>query len=155
MHVLRFRQVHLDFHTSEHIPGVGSEFNADEFVDTLKRAHVNSVTLFSRCHHGWIYHETRFLNKHPHLTCDLLALQIEACHRHDIRCPIYITVGWDALLTQNHPEWRAMFKNGLFGDWNSGHPGQWKFVNWLHPGAQQHILREGIALVGTPGKICR
>uniref|UniRef100_A0A7C4PNZ6 Beta-galactosidase n=1 Tax=Anaerolinea thermolimosa TaxID=229919 RepID=A0A7C4PNZ6_9CHLR len=112
MHVLRFRQVHLDFHTSEHIPGVGSEFNADEFVDTLKRAHVNSVTLFSRCHHGWIYHETRFLNKHPHLTCDLLALQIEACHRHDIRCPIYITVGWDEYMARQHPEWLEVDANG-------------------------------------------
>jgi hypothetical protein len=112
VHTLRFRQVHLDFHTSEKIPGVGSEFNANEFVETLKRAHVNSVTLFSRCHHGWIYHETRFPNKHPHLTCDLLALQIEACHRHDIRCPIYITVGWDEYMARQHPEWLEVDANG-------------------------------------------
>lgn len=109
---LRFRQVHLDFHTSEKIPGIGSEFNADEFVETLKRAHVNSVTLFSRCHHGWIYHETRFPNKHPHLTCDLLALQIEACHKHDIRCPIYITVGWDEYMARTHPEWLEVDAQG-------------------------------------------
>ncbi len=112
VHKLRFRQVHLDFHTSEKIPGVGSEFNADEFVETLKRAHVNSVTLFSRCHHGMIYHETRFPAKHPHLTCDLLALQIEACHRHDIRCPIYITVGWDEYMAKQHPEWLEVDANG-------------------------------------------
>lgn len=112
MHELRFRQVHLDFHTSEKIPGVGSEFEAEEFVETLKRARVNSVTLFSRCHHGWIYHETRFPNKHPHLTCDLLALQIEACHRHDIRCPIYITVGWDEYMARTHPEWLEVDANG-------------------------------------------
>ena len=46
MHKLRFRQVHLDFHTSEQIPGIGSEFDADEFAATLKAAHVNSVTVF-------------------------------------------------------------------------------------------------------------
>ncbi len=112
MHTLRFRQVHLDFHTSEKIPGVGSEFNADEFVETLKRAHVNSVTLFSRCHHGMIYHETRFPAKHPNLTCDLLALQIEACHKHDIRCPIYITVGWDEYMAKQHPEWLEVDASG-------------------------------------------
>ncbi|MDW8105365.1 MAG: beta-galactosidase trimerization domain-containing protein, partial [Armatimonadota bacterium] len=112
MHELRFRQVHLDFHTSEKIPGVGSEFRADEFVETLKRARVNSVTLFSRCHHGWIYHDTRFPNRHPHLTCDLLALQIEACHRHDIRCPIYITVGWDEYMARMHPEWLEVDASG-------------------------------------------
>ncbi len=112
MHTLRFRQVHLDFHTSEKIPGIGSEFNPEEFAETLKRAHVNSVTLFSRCHHGMIYHETRFPAKHPHLTCDLLALQIEACHKHDIRCPIYITVGWDEYMAKHHPEWLEVDASG-------------------------------------------
>lgn len=126
---LRFRQVHLDFHTSEKIPGIGSEFNADEFVETLKRAHVNSVTLFSRCHHGWIYHETRFPNKHPHLTCDLLALQIEACHKHDIRCPIYITVGWDEYMARTHPEWLEVDANGK----RSGPPP-------LQPGWHKHCF---------------
>jgi len=129
MQELRFRQVHLDFHTSEKIPGVGSEFNAEEFVHTLKRAHVNSVTLFSRCHHGWIYHETRFPNRHPHLTCDLLALQIEACHKHDIRCPIYITVGWDEYMARAHPEWLEVDAQGK----RSGPPP-------LQPGWHKHCF---------------
>jgi len=109
---LRFRQVHLDFHTSEHIPGVGSEFDPERFVDTLKRAHVDSITLFSRCHHGWIYHDTKFPNRHPHLTCDLLAEQIRACHAADIRCPIYITVGWDEYAARTHPEWLEIDEEG-------------------------------------------
>ena len=29
---LRYRQIHLDFHTSEHIPGVGAAFDPDDFV---------------------------------------------------------------------------------------------------------------------------
>ncbi|MBI2300490.1 MAG: beta-galactosidase trimerization domain-containing protein [Armatimonadetes bacterium] len=109
---LRFRQIHLDFHTSEHVPGIGSEFVAGEFVDTLKRAHVNSVTLFSRCHHGMIYHDTRFPARHPHLTCNLLAEQITACHAEGIRCPIYITVGLDEYTAQRHPEWLEVDENG-------------------------------------------
>ena len=51
---LRFRQMHLDFHTSESIPDVGAKFDPDEFAETLKWAHVNSVTCFARCHHIWI-----------------------------------------------------------------------------------------------------
>lgn len=112
MHALRFRQIHLDFHTSEQIPGIGSEFNADEFVQTLKRAHVNSITLFSRCHHGMIYHDTKFPAKHPHLTCNLLAEQIQACHAADIRCPIYISVGLDEYMAREHPEWLEVDENG-------------------------------------------
>jgi hypothetical protein len=112
MNELRFRQVHLDFHTSEHVPGVGSDFDADAFASALKRAHVDSVTLFSRCHHGWIYHDTRFPNRHPSLTCDLLAEQIRACHGAGIRCPVYITVGWDEYAARTHPEWVEVDEDG-------------------------------------------
>ena len=54
---LRFRQVHLDFHTSEHIKGIGANFNEDEFRQALRVGHVNSITLFALCHHGWCYYK--------------------------------------------------------------------------------------------------
>ena len=38
---MRFRQVHLDFHTSEHIPGIGAAFDSAEFQDMLRRGHVD------------------------------------------------------------------------------------------------------------------
>jgi hypothetical protein len=101
------RQIHLDCHTSEKIAGIGADFDADRFADTLQRAHVNSVTLFSRCHHGWIYHDTKFEDlKHPHLECDLLPLQMEACRARGIQTPVYVTVGWDERAAREHPEWR-------------------------------------------------
>ena len=50
---LRFRQVHLDFHTSEHIGDVGAEFDENQFIGALKKGHVNSITLFAMCHHGF------------------------------------------------------------------------------------------------------
>lgn len=134
------RQVHLDFHTSPYITDVAVEFNATEFADTLKRAHVNSVTIFAKCHHGYTYFPSKACPQHPALRGrDLLGEQIEALHRVGIRCPIYITVGWEARAAQEKPEWRAMYKNGLFGDWPTEKPGQWKFLNWLHPEYQDHI----------------
>ena len=102
---LAFRQVHLDFHTSEQIPGIGSRFDAVEFVRTLQEARVNSVTCFSKCHHGMIYHDTRFEARHPHLEVNLLKEQIDACHSAGIRVPIYISVGYDELMARRHPEW--------------------------------------------------
>ncbi|HEY0867522.1 MAG TPA: alpha-amylase family protein [Fimbriimonas sp.] len=112
MHELRFRQVHLDFHTSEHIPGIGSDFNPERFVATLKEAAVDSITCFSRCHHGWTYHPSKVARPHPHLTCNLLAEQIQACHAADIRVPIYVTVGWDHRMAREHPEWIEVDENG-------------------------------------------
>lgn len=113
-HRLRFRQIHLDFHTSEQIAGIGSRFDADEFADTLARAHVDSVTCFGRCHHGWLYYDTKQFpeRRHPHLTTNLLAEQIEACHARDIRVPIYLTVQWDAYTAERFPEWLQVDADG-------------------------------------------
>lgn len=59
MEELRFRQIHMDFHTSEKINTICSEFDADDFASTLESAHVNSVTCFSRCHHGMLYYNSK------------------------------------------------------------------------------------------------
>ena len=109
---LAFRQIHLDFHTSELIPGVGAKFDPEEFVRTLKAARVNSITCFSRCHHGMIYHDTKFPARHPHLQVNLLAEQIRACHADGIRVPIYISVGLDEYMAQRHPEWLELQPDG-------------------------------------------
>ena len=71
---LRFRQIHLDFHTSQHIPDVGAAFDPEEFAATLSRARVDSVTCFGRCHHGYIYYDTKAFpeRRHPHLKRNLL-----------------------------------------------------------------------------------
>ena len=111
---LRFRQIHLDFHTSEAIVGIGDDFDADEFATTLAHAHVNSVTCFARGHHGWNYYDSKLFpeRRHPHLSRNLLAEQIEACHKLDIRVPIYVTVQWDQYTANLHPEWRVVNPDG-------------------------------------------
>jgi hypothetical protein len=111
---LRFRQVHLDFHTSEHITAIGAAFDPDEFAATLERAHVNSITCFARCVHGWIYFDTKAFpeRRHPYLTRNLLKEQIEACHARNIRVPIYVAVQWDVFTAAQHPEWRVVEPDG-------------------------------------------
>ncbi|NLA59130.1 MAG: beta-galactosidase [Firmicutes bacterium] len=112
---LPFRQIHLDFHTSEHIPLVGAEFDAEEFARTLDEARVNSITCFARCHHGLMYYNSkRFPERiHPNLVNrNLLLEQIEACHKHGIRVPIYTTIQWDYYTAVRHPEWRVIGPDG-------------------------------------------
>jgi hypothetical protein len=140
------RQVHLDFHTSPFIPDVGSEFDAGLFAQTMKDAHVNSVTVFAKCHHGQCYYPTKTGVQHPALAGrDLLGEQIEALHRVGIRCPIYTTVVWEEDVAQKHPEWRQLTRHGNFAGWTTSanqidvQPGMWKFNNFLHPGYQDYI----------------
>ncbi len=111
----RFRQIHLDFHTSEHIPLVGEAFDAREFASTLYRARVDSITCFARCHHGWLYFDSHEFPEliHPNLVNrDLLKEQIEACHSYGIRAPIYTTIQWDYYTAMRHPEWRVVGPEG-------------------------------------------
>lgn len=109
-----FRQIHLDFHTSDQIPAVGAAFEPEVFAATLARAHVNSINFFARCHHGWLYYDSqRFpARRHPTLRQPLLAAQIEACHAHGIRTPIYVTVQWDDFTARQHLEWLACTEDG-------------------------------------------
>ena len=106
---LRYRQIHLDFHTSEHIPAIGAEFDATDFVATLKAAHVDSITIFAKCHHGWSYYPTKIGYPHPQLgRPDLMGEMVAACAAADIDAPIYITVQWDERSAREHPEWRVV-----------------------------------------------
>jgi len=97
------RQVHLDFHTSEHIDGVGARFEKAQFQAALRAGNVNAINIFAKCHHSWSYYLTEVGNQHPHLDFDLLGAQIEACHEIGVRCPIYYTVGWSAHDAEIHP----------------------------------------------------
>ena len=112
MYRLRFRQVHLDFHTNGTIPGIGEKFSKRQFQAALKAGHIDSITLFAKCHHGYSYHPTKVGTKHPHLKFDLLAAQIEACREIGVRCPIYISAGVDELTAMAHPEWVVKNRDG-------------------------------------------
>ncbi len=115
-YALRFRQIHLDFHTGPQIPDVGRDFDADAFGDAMKEAHVDSVTVFAKCHHGLLYTNTRHPARHPGIKpgLDLLGEQVEALHRRGIRAPIYISVQCDEFAAATHPEWRAISPDGKF-----------------------------------------
>lgn len=104
---LPYRQVHLDFHTSRHIPNIGSEFDPEKYVAILKKASVNSITTFGRCHHGFIYYDTdKFQERrHPNLKRNLLNEQIDICHKNNIRVPIYVTIQWDYYTSTRYSEW--------------------------------------------------
>jgi hypothetical protein len=104
---LPFRQVHLDFHTSPAILDVGRDFDAEIFAQVMQDACVNSVTVFTKCHHGRLYYETQRPERHPGLKAglDLTRAQVEALHQRGIRAPIYISIQVDEYAALIHPEW--------------------------------------------------
>lgn len=103
--MLPYRQVHLDFHTSEHIPNIGASFDKKQFQEALKAGHVNSVTIFAKCHHGWSYYPTEVNKMHPHLSFDLLKEQLDACREIGVKSPVYLSAGFDERMAGEHGDW--------------------------------------------------
>ena len=109
------RQVHMDFHTGDKMPNVGGSFSKENFQKALITGHVNSITLFAKCHHGWCYYPTKHGKIHPMLgDFDLLGAQMDAAHEIGVRAPVYITFGWSEHDALDHPDWVAKDKDGNF-----------------------------------------
>ncbi|RUS33468.1 glycosyl hydrolase 6-domain-containing protein [Jimgerdemannia flammicorona] len=102
------RQVHLDFHTGPTCENVGRDFDKETFAQTVKNAHINSMTVFAKC-----YYPTKFGKMHPYLDFDLLGAQIEALHSVGARAPIYLTMNWDDYAGEIHSEWVVVEKSGI------------------------------------------
>jgi hypothetical protein len=111
-HGLRFRQIHLDFHTSPLITDVAVDFDASEFVQTLKDAHANSINIFAKGHLGMAFYPSKVGPVHPGLKIDLLGEMIAACHKADILTPVYMTIMWDQYAAEQHADWRVLDENG-------------------------------------------
>lgn len=108
----RFRQVHLDFHTSAGCEDVGVHFDPEAFAKAVKAGHVDSMTIFAKCHHGFSYYPTKVGTTHPNLGFDLMGQQIEALHSAGVRAPIYVSIMWDDLAGEKNPEWIIARKDG-------------------------------------------
>jgi Hypothetical glycosyl hydrolase 6/Beta-galactosidase trimerisation domain len=109
----RYRQVHLDFHTSADCEGVGADFDPEAFARTVRMGHVDSMTVFAKCHHGFSYYPTEVGTTHPNLAVpDLLGAQIEALHGIGVRAPIYVSIMWDDLAGEKEPGWVVARKDG-------------------------------------------
>lgn len=104
--------VHLDFHTTDEIEGIGSHFDKEEFKAALKTAGLDSITLFAKGHHGNFYYYSPKFHTHPHLEKPLLDLQLEACREVGVSAKIYISAGVDEHLANLHPEWMRTEPNG-------------------------------------------
>ena len=148
------RQIHLDFHTSEHCPDIGAKFDAQQWQSALQLGRVELINIFGKCHHSWCYYPTKVGRMHPNLAFDLMGEQLEACHQIGVKAPIYITMGWSATDAETHPDWCVRKKDGgIIGDWGAVDPEapkptfQWK---QLCPSGEYHEL-----VMAHAEEICR
>lgn len=148
------RQIHLDFHTSEHIEGVGEDFSREDFRRALEVGRISSITVFAKCHHSNFYYPTAIGRRHPHLKpgLDLLGEMIDVCHEMGVKAPVYYTVGWSSQDAAAHPEWLTRNRetglpNHLNYDVAAGPDDPKPFVSWQNlcinnPAYQAQVFSE-------------
>lgn len=104
-----WRKIHLDFHNMPAVGDVGTAFDPDEFISTLRAASVDAIVVFAKDMHGWFYYPAaRSAAVFPGLERDLMGEQVAACRAAGIRVYAYYCTTWDNMLAEQHPEWLVM-----------------------------------------------
>src|SRR5215813_12267453 len=107
-----WRKVHIEYHTSRHMPKLAHRFDADEFGDRLVAAHVNGATVFAKDMYGFCYFPTTDGRMHPNLSFDLMGQQVAALRKRKIQVLAYYMLTWNPELADRHPEWLVVHKPG-------------------------------------------
>jgi hypothetical protein len=107
-----WRKVHIEYHTSRHMPRLAEHFNADEFGDRLLAAHVNGATVFAKDMYGFSYFPSKHGRMHPNLSFDLLGAQVSALRKRKISVLAYYMLTWNPDLAERHPEWLVVHQPG-------------------------------------------
>ena len=107
-----WRKVHIEYHTSRHMPRLAERFNADEFGDRLLAAHVNGATVFAKDMYGYSYFPNTHGRMHPNLSFDLLGAQVAALRKRKISVLAYYMLTWNPELAERHPEWLVVHQPG-------------------------------------------
>lgn len=109
---MRYRQVHLDFHTSERIEHVGEKFDKKDFQEKLKLGNMEAITLTGKCAHGWAYYNSDLAERHPNLKFDLLKEMTDAAHEIGVHTSVHFSVCLDEKEAVRHAEWLIRGKQG-------------------------------------------
>jgi hypothetical protein len=54
-----WRQIHQDFHNTQHIGKIGAKFNADEYGARLLAANVDAIVVFAKDQHEFFHYPSR------------------------------------------------------------------------------------------------
>lgn len=121
LYYTHMRQVHMDFHMPEFPLNAINNFDAKRFVDHLEKGRINMVALFSKCHFGNSFYDTKAGHKHEGLEQDFLMDAASECRKRGIFTYAYYSLCTDIRAYREHENWRYVDREGNY----SGVNGPW------------------------------
>ncbi len=110
------RCIHFDFHTPDGVYDFGEAFDAEDFAETLARAHVSYINAAAQCNFGYTYYPSKVSVTYPQMKGDMLGDILSACHKRGIGVSAYINVGINNAQSALHMDWLRVSKDGVI--WN-------------------------------------
>jgi len=139
-----WRKVHYDFQMDRAHGAVGVGFDADQFVQTLKNANVNAVTVFAKNTYGWCHFPSATGPVLPQMERpEMLREQVDACREAGIEVYVYIAVAWDEWLAEQRPDLLVRKRDRSTLETPIGEQPMWTALCLSHPElldrAVQHV----------------
>ncbi len=114
-----YKRVNIDCHMEDWHPEFMGKFNAKEFVDIVASSNLDSVMLYTKCHIGNCYYDTKIGHKHKNLgDIDAFGEQLSLFHEKGIKVIAYYSVIFSNRDYEEHPDWRQINLEGNY----SKHP---------------------------------
>ena len=132
------RAIHYDFHTLPHIDDIASNWDAEKFAKTLKKANVEIINATTQCNIGHAYFPTKIGVMYPGLKVDLFGELVRACKKEGIKVVGYVSTGLNHEACNRHPEWSRVNEEGqvIYGD----RTGNFFRTQCFNTGYVDHIL---------------
>ena len=121
-----FRRNVLDLHIEEWDESFLSLYEPRTYVELLKKAQVQSVSVFSNSHVGYCYWPTKVGHVHRGIRGrDIVGETINLCKK----VGIYANIGYSLIFNnwayQNNPGWRIVDMEGRTSRWRKGRSGRY------------------------------
>lgn len=105
-----FRRNLVDMHIEDWDERFLSEFDPEDYVANLKRAHIGAAMLYFQSHVGHCYFPTKVGHMHAALKGreDMMRRVVDLCHKEGIYVVGYYSLIYNTFEEDKHPEWRVI-----------------------------------------------
>lgn len=108
-----FRRNVIDVHITDVRPEFLSQYDPDQYVETLKLSQVQSAIVYAHSHVGLCNFPTKVGRTHRGMEGkDHLARVVEGCQKNGVAVVLYFSAIFDRWAYENHPDWRIVLVSG-------------------------------------------